>query len=225
MPSVRKSRGKLAAYAGALAVALLVIAISLGRGSRGADAQGVRGAAGRAIPVSTSASGRFDQAAFWGVIGQTRHEAGNNTGEQASLLEERLSKLPARSIVASEQIMKQLDKGLYTWNVWAAAYVIEDGCSKDCFRDFRRYIIYLGPDAYKKAVTNPDSLAPVVQDAETGDWENADNVAPDAYSSRTGNDFPGDDEDLSGPPRGTPFNENDMAGLQRRYPQLFAKFR
>jgi hypothetical protein len=67
--------------------------------------------------------------------------------------------------------------------------VIEDGCSDDCFRDFRGYVISLGRGPYERALANPDSLASVAQDAEAGDWENADNVAPDAYSSVTGGDF------------------------------------
>jgi hypothetical protein len=43
-----------------------------------------------------------------------------------------------------------------------------------------------------------------VRDAEEGDWENADNVAPDTYESATDEDFPTDDSDLSGDPRGEP---------------------
>ena len=84
--------------------------------------------------------------------------------------------------------------------MWGAASVIEDGCSDDCFRDFRAYVISLGRGPYERALRNPDSLASVAQDAEAGDWENADDVAPDAYSSVTGNDFPYDHSDLSGQP-------------------------
>jgi hypothetical protein len=103
--------------------------------------------------------------------------------------------------------------------------VIEDGCSDDCFRDFRGYVISLGRGPYERALANPDSLASVAQDAEAGDWENADNVAPDAYSSVTGGDFPLDDSDLSGRPRGTPFSDSNTTGLARRYPRLAARFR
>jgi TolA-binding protein len=167
---------------------------------------------------------QLGEAAFWQLIEETRHAAGDDTGEQSSLLEERLSKLSARAIVDFAQIRKQLDKRLYTWRMWGAAYVIEDGCSDDCFRDFRGYVISLGRDPYAKALADPDSLASVAQDAETGDWENADDVAPDAYSSATSDDYPLDDSDLSGPPRGTPFDENDSAGLARLYPKLAERF-
>lgn len=165
------------------------------------------------------------EAAFWRLISETRSAAGNDTGRQSELLKERLTQLSPQAIIAFAQIRHSLDERAYTWNIWGAATVIEDGCSDDCFRDFRGYLISLGQGPYENALRDPDSLAPIVQDAETGDWENADNVAPDAYSSATGGDFPLDDSDLSGTPRGTPFDDNDAAGLARRYPQLAARFR
>jgi hypothetical protein len=173
----------------------------------------------------TRRAGRLEDAGFWRLIAETRKAAGNDTGRQSELLEERLRQLSPQAIVQFARIRSRLDRRAYTWNLWAAAYVIEDGCSDDCFRDFRGYLISLGRSAYTKALENPDSLASVVQDAETGSWENADNVAPDAYSGVTGGDFPLDDSDLSGRPRGKPFNEDDGAALARRFPRLAARFR
>ena len=103
--------------------------------------------------------------------------------------------------------------------------MIEDGCSDDCFRDFRAYLISLGGEPYEAALRDPDSLAPVVQDAETGDWENADSVAGDAYESAAGEDIPADDSDLSGDPRGEPWDDEDQDALVQRYPALAARFR
>ncbi len=181
--------------------------------------------AGTTKRATTALPAAMTETAFWGLISETRNAAGNDTGKQSELLKDRLSRLSPQAIVAFAQIRHQLDEGAYTWSLWGAANVIEDGCSDDCFRDFRGYLISLGQDAYEKALANPDSLASVAQDAETGNWENADNVAPDAYSSVTGGDFPLDDSDLSGPLRGTPIDENDTAGLLRRYPRLAARFR
>jgi hypothetical protein len=50
-------------------------------------------------------------------------------------------------------------------------------------------------------------------------------AASDAYSSVTSNDFPLDTSDLSGTPRGTRFDENDIASVKRRCPRLAARFR
>jgi hypothetical protein len=177
------------------------------------------------VAANTAAPAQLDEAAFWQLMAETRSAAGNDTGRQTQLLEERLTHFSPQAIVEFARIRRQLDRRAYTSSLWAAAYVIEDGCSDDCFRDFRGYLISLGRGPYESALKNPDSLAPVVQDAEKGNWENADNVAPDAYSSVTSDDFPLDDSDLSGKPRGAPFNENKGAALARRYPRLAARFR
>jgi hypothetical protein len=173
----------------------------------------------------SSAAGQMNDATFWRLISETRTAADNDTDEQSHLLEERLSKLPAEEILGFERIRRSLDRQAYTWDIWGAAYVIEDGCSDDCFRDFRGYLISLGQGPYENALRNPDSLASVVQDAENGDWENADDVAPDAYSSATGNDYPGDSSDLSGDPRGRPWDDSNDEALIRRYPALADRFR
>ncbi|MDX6408309.1 MAG: hypothetical protein QOE13_1380 [Gaiellaceae bacterium] len=163
-------------------------------------------------------------AAFWQLISETRSAAGNDTGRQSELLKDRLTQLPAGKIIAFAQTRHLLDQRAYTWSLWGAASVIEDGCSDDCFRDFRAYVISLGRGPYESALRNPDSLASVARDAESGDWENADNVAPDAYSSVTGNDFPLDDSDLSGRPAGTPLNLSSTS-LRSHYPLLARRFR
>jgi hypothetical protein len=176
-------------------------------------------------PAKSAAPAQLDEAGFWQLIGATRSAAGNDTGKQSDLLKQRLERYSGPAIVQFAQIRHRLDQRAYTWNLWGAAHVIEDGCSDDCFRNFRGYVISLGRGPYEKALSAPDSLASVVQDTETGNWENAANVAPDAYSNVTGGDFPLDNSDLSGTPSGTPFNQNDTAGLARRYPQLAARFR
>ena len=168
---------------------------------------------------------RMDQAAFWQLTAETRAAAGNDTGRQSELLEQRLSRLPARQIVQFQSLRHHLDQRAYSWDIWGAAYVIEDGCSDDCFRDFRAYLISLGRGPYEAALKDPDLLAPVVQDAEAGDWENADSVAGDAYESATGEDIPAEDSDLSGSPRGEPWDDADQEVLVRRYPRLAARFR
>jgi hypothetical protein len=179
-----------------------------------------------AMPSDTAATPpAMNQTAFWRLIQSAHADADNDTERQSELLEERLSKLPPRQIVRFQQIRRQMDERAYSWDIWGAAYVIDDGCSDDCFRDFRAYLISLGPRAFAAALRNPDSLAPIVQDAEEGDWENADDVAPDAYQTATGDDFPADSSDLSGSPRGEPWDDESAETLVQRYPALAARFR
>jgi hypothetical protein len=124
--------------------------------------------------ATDAAPGGLDEAQFWQLVEETRRDAGNDTGRQSELLENRLTQLSPAAIVEFARIRHRLDQQAYTWELWAAATVIEDGCSDDCFRDFRGYIISLGRGPYEEALRDPDSLASVAQDAETGDWENAD---------------------------------------------------
>jgi hypothetical protein len=162
---------------------------------------------------------------FWDLISETRRAAGPDTGTQSELLRDRLSKLGPPEILAFERWWRSLDRSLYTWQVWGAAFVIEDGCSDDCFRDFRAYVISLGPDAVRIATRSPDALAPIVSNSDTGDWEGAKDMAPDAWSMATDSDFPLDTSDLSGTPRGVRWSDNQVPALLHRYPQLTSKFR
>jgi hypothetical protein len=168
---------------------------------------------------------QLDEPAFWRLVEDARRDAGGDTGRQSELLETRLEQFPARRIADFGAIRRRLDERAYTWELWGAAYVIEDGCSDDCFRDFRAYLISLGRGPYDAALKNPDSLAPVVQDAETGDWENADNPAPEAFQDATGEDIPSGDSDVSGNPRGAAWDDEQQDELVRRYPALAARFR
>jgi hypothetical protein len=204
-------------------VVLLLVVALVGYGLRGAGEPGAtRDVAARPAP---SHAGALGEAGFWTLTASTRADAGNDTGRQSELLEERLRKLPPRQIADFQRIRRRLDRRAYTWDLWGAAYVIEDGCSDDCFRDFRAYLISLGPEAYAAAMRDPDSLAGVVEDAEEGDWENADSVAADAYESATGEDLPVSDSDLSGDPRGEPWDDESQELLVQRYPRLADRFR
>ena len=176
-------------------------------------------------PQAAADAPRMDDAAFWQLMADTRADAGNDTDKQSDLLEQRLRHLPADQIAQFEQIRQGLDRRAYTYELWGAAYVIEDGCSDDCFRDFRGYLISLGRGPYEAALRDPDSLASVAQDAETGNWENADDVAPDAYEGVADEDIPTGDSEPSGDPRGEPWDDEQTEELVQRYPRLAARFR
>jgi hypothetical protein len=206
------TRVSLAISVAALVLAVMVLADSRTRRPAAASGRAPAAAVRTHAPLETTAAQpQPADAGFWRLMDETRHAAGNDTGRQSELLKDRLTRLSP-------------DQRAYTWKMWGAAATIEDGCSDDCFRDFRAYVISLGRGPYEHALRNPDSLASIARDAESGDWENADNVAPDAYASVTGNDFPLDDSDLSGRPAGRPISLSE-SDLRRRYPRLAARFR
>lgn len=214
-------------------VALVILALLIGYGL-GRDDDTEPGAAAPPAPApapqarpdsATRAPSKTSDLGLWQLVQETRESAGDDTERQSELLEERLSRLPAQQIVEFQRARHRLDQQAYSWDMWGAAYVIEDGCSEDCFRDFRAYLISLGKEVYERALRDPDSLASVVEDAEEGDWENADNVAPDAYESVAGEEIPAEDSDLSGDPQGEPWDDEDQDELVQRYPRLAERFR
>jgi hypothetical protein len=94
---------------------------------------------------------RTDDTEFWRLIAQTRSAADNDTGRQSGLLEDRLTELSPQAIIEFARTRHRPDERAYTWRLWGAASVIEDGCSEDCFRDFRSYLISLGRGPYENA--------------------------------------------------------------------------
>jgi hypothetical protein len=213
----------------ALVLVALVAGYLVGSGGdsgvRAPGAATTRAAGSAPTRSAATAQPAMNDTTFWQLIADTREETGGDTEQQSELLEERLSRLPGEQIAEFQRIRHRLDEQAYSWDLWGAAYVIEDGCSDDCFRDFRSYLISLGREPYEAALRDPDSLAPVMQDAETGDWENADSVAGDAYESAVGEDIPADDSDLSGEPSGEPWDDEDQDALVQRYPRLAERFR
>jgi Protein of unknown function (DUF4240) len=211
---------------GALAALVAVAFLAgCGSGAETAPSGAPASAPAPAAPQAPADSARLHDAAFWQLIAETRTAAENDSGRQSDLLEQRLRRLPAGQIADFERIRQGLDRQAYTYDLWGAAYVIEDGCSDDCFRDFRGYLISLGREAYEAALHDPDSLASVAQDAETGNWENADDVARDAYEGVADEDIPTGDSEPSGDPRGTPWDDEQTEQLVQRYPRLAARFR
>ena len=166
----------------------------------------------------------MDEASFWRLIVDTRAAAGNDTGRQSKLLEERLvgcrrSRSPSSSESATGSTSRR------THGTSGEPLTSSRTAAPTTASATFAYLISLGRGPYEGALQGPDSLAPVVQDAEEGDWENADNVAPDAYQSATGEDIPTEDSDLSGSPRGEPWDDEDQEALVQRYPGLAARFR
>ena len=108
----------------------LVAAYALGSSRDGGQEGNVSAVpAGEESPAKPAATpAGMDEAAFWQLTSDTRAASDNDTGRQSELLEERLSQLPAQQIVDFGRIRHRLDQQAYSWEIWGAAYVIDDGC-------------------------------------------------------------------------------------------------
>jgi uncharacterized protein DUF4240 len=112
--------------------------------------------------------------------------------EVAQDLAEVLADRPAGEIAGFEVELDRLLAESYRWDLWAAAYLINGGCSDDGFDYFRGWLVAQGRASWEAALADPDSLADLVADADLGDdgveCEALLDAAAEAYEQVTGDD-------------------------------------
>lgn len=170
---------------------------------------------------------------FWRLIEDARGQVPDPTdpeavADRASAL---LAEQPRERIVAAQQVLWDLVAASCRAPLWAAAYLINGGCSDDGFDYFRGWLITQGREVFDRAVADPDSLAglPAVRAACTGAGPDLDGeatlaIAWDAHLTATGEELPADAftiryQDLDPAWR---FDFGDTAEVARRLPALAA---
>src|SRR5207244_5250545 len=90
-------------------------------------------------------------------------------------------------IVEFDRLFREYWARAYTWDLWAAAYIIGGGCSDDGFMDFRGWLISKGEKVFENALKDPESLVHVVnEDDEDCQYEGFQYVASQAWENKTG---------------------------------------
>lgn len=177
--------------------------------------------------VESSASD-FGITEFWDLIERAKRKASGDVEEQAEILREILTERPIEDIIEFGRILQYFHSFSYTSDLWAAAYIIQGGCSDDAFDYFRAWLIAQGKSVFEKAIENPETLTKIisVEQAEEIDGESVLYVADEAYEKKTGDDrkrF----LDLQGytefPKLEFDWNEEDDS-LRRKFPNLYEKF-
>ena len=107
---------------------------------------------------------------FWSIIEQSRSDfdpsrpntiRDGNMSAQLARLKTILSELEPREIGAFSNRFSELFHSAYRWDLWAAGYIIEGGCSDDGFMDFRYWLISMGRSVFDNAMMDAESLADV----------------------------------------------------------------
>ena len=104
----------------------------------------------------------MDPRQFWQLIERSKLESEGDCDRQADALRALLLELPATAIVAFDHLFEQYVDQAYRNDLWAAAYIIQGGCSDDGFEYFRRWLIGQGEAVYTASVRDPESLLSVV---------------------------------------------------------------
>ncbi|MEU3772196.1 DUF4240 domain-containing protein [Streptomyces sp. NPDC032472] len=172
----------------------------------------------------------MDKQTFWKLIESARADAEpDRVAEHAARL---LALRPAAEIAAAQQVLWDLLAESYRSPLWAAAYVINGGCSDDGFDYFRGWLLTQGEEAFTRALADPDSLAdhPAVREAAAEGlelWdEEALSIAWTAYTEATGRELPADSFTISYPPLDPAwsFDFDDTTETATRLPRLTALF-
>lgn len=130
----------------------------------------------------------MDENKFWRLIQEAYHESNWTTDIQMDILTDKLSNCQQEEILKFQAIYDVYAKESYKEKLWAAAYVMNGGCSDDCFDYFRGWLISRGKDPYLNALKDPDSIADldIAPDCEYFENETMLSVPSNAFLKNIG---------------------------------------
>ena len=134
---------------------------------------------------------------FWQLIEDARAQVADPADAEAVTAHAAalLAGFPREKIVAAERVLSGLMADSYRTSLWAAAYVINGGCSDDGFDYFRGWLIVQGHEVFDQAVTDPDALASLAVIRSTArraylECESALFIPAEAFKAATGEALP-----------------------------------
>jgi hypothetical protein len=171
---------------------------------------------------------------FWKLIEDARALVADPAHSEAVAAQAAtlLAAFPREEIVAAQRVLSGLMAHSYRTPLWAAAYVINGGCSDDGFDYFRGWLIVQGREVFDQAVTDPDALADLAvirSMAARGarfECEPTLYIPTEAHRVATGQELPADayTTQLSEPVGGWDFDFDDQSEMKRRLPRLTALY-
>ena len=160
------------------------------------------------------------EAQFWELIHASR-QAGSDCDAQADALQAMLSELSGQEIIEFDEIFFHKCIEAYRWDLWGVAYLINGGCSDDCFEYFRCWLIGQGEAAYKQVLADPQSILSLLEGDEELDCEALMYASGYAYESLAGEALPVVARDYPDEPVGEPWEEDD---LESRFPKVAKRY-
>jgi hypothetical protein len=158
---------------------------------------------------------------FWEIVDRVHHASNGDMDSKCELLGDELRKLPADEVRSFDKHFGDCEYQAYTWELWAAAYIIGGGCSDDAFSDFRTTLISMGQETFARVVASPGVLVEWDLDEESAFYEGYQYVAPEIYEELTGEDMPVREIPEPKEPAGARWDEEHVSEL---YPELARKY-
>src|SRR5579859_3853253 len=167
----------------------------------------------------------MNETQFWQIIEDTKSKAFGEPDAQVDLVGLKLRELSPNHIQDFNQLFHDRLDEAYSWTLWAAAYLINGGCSDDGFEYFRCWLIGQGRKVFEAAVKEPDSLSAIVKKhSDPCENEGLLYVAIEALDEVAGQEMQWNRKRSLGEPKGENWDFDDVAETSRRLPQLFKMF-
>ena len=169
---------------------------------------------------SDTTSKLMDEVEFWELIDKSKAAANDDYQKQITSLKSILLTLEPVEIIKFDNTFTALSAVSYDNKLWGASYVINGGCSDDCFDYFREYLIGHGKEKFYQTMKDPETCVSWIKSEAEDNWEGLQYSALDAYRQKTGTEMPRTYQpefEL----KGKPFDE---ATVTKQYPKLAKKF-
>lgn len=162
----------------------------------------------------------MDNDTFWALVDRALLASKGDYQKQIFHMTELLGKLFGHEILQYDNRFTHLMDECYDWNIWAAAWIIDNGCNDTEFVFFRTWLVAQGKEVFEGTLKDVNTLLDI---ATPGiDREGFAYCADDAYESVTKNEMPLGLVAEKSFPSGKKWEIEDLPDL---YPRLYLKFR
>ena len=167
---------------------------------------------------------------LWSQIAATiepLNGAGPDQDRQLVAFRGALQRLSDQELVDFLHLFEAMMARLYSWRLWAGAYVVNGGCSDDGFTDFRYWLISRGRSVAEAALADPDSLADLGLSPDDFSFELFGYEPLDEFKRRSSGVRPKPThKTLLDPPSDAEwdFDFDDASEMRERLPKLMTQF-
>jgi hypothetical protein len=155
---------------------------------------------------------------FWQLIDETK-KSSNICSEQVDILTEKLECFSETEIRKFQKLFERSMDDLYSWDIWALAFISRGGCSDDEFDYFRAWLIWQGKEAFDVALVDIYGVANCIT-GEDPQCENLLYAVETAFENKTGRELVSKRKIV--PLKGHEWKENTLI---QQYPELCKQFR
>lgn len=123
-------------------------------------------------------------ALFWEIIADAQS---GSESETILRIEDRMTNYTAKAVRDAAKLAQDCLTEACREDVWALAYVLQDGCSDDAFEDFRNWMMLKGQAMFEGIMAGPDLFDPgAIDGADFGAAGGLMSAFENAYMSRAG---------------------------------------